>query len=307
MKSLAGSVALGGVAAFAIFGVLGNASGIFNIPSGRVQPPAAAVAEPAPAPEPAAPRLETAAITVAPVAVAPAVPPATQQAVVAAAAPAQPAQPADAVLASTFASLGQPAPRTAPAPRAVVPAATQSAESSAAAAARTLAGVPTTALAYAPQPAPRAIAPNRGVRVGADQLNVRSGPSTSAARLFSLDAGEAVTVKARSNSGWVLLATAAGREGWVDRTYLDGLDYAALPVEAAAAAPAKPEPKATGLGTRTVAGSGVTVRSGPGKSNRSLFALSAGSKVTVKAEKGGWLQVTDAKGRTGWAYSSFLR
>jgi hypothetical protein len=60
-------------------------------------------------------------------------------------------------------------------------------------------------------------------------------------------------------------------------------------------------------GAMTVAGAGVTVRSGPSKSRSSLFALGAGEKVAVLKSEKGWLQVRDSQGRVGWAYSRFLR
>jgi len=56
-----------------------------------------------------------------------------------------------------------------------------------------------------------------------------------------------------------------------------------------------------------VGGSGVSVRAGPSKSKSVLFNLAAGQKVTVGARQRGWLQITDAQGRSGWAYSDFLR
>jgi hypothetical protein len=60
-------------------------------------------------------------------------------------------------------------------------------------------------------------------------------------------------------------------------------------------------------GAMTVAGAGVTVRSGPSKSRSSLFALGAGEKIAVLKSEKGWLQVRDSQGRVGWAYSRFLR
>jgi hypothetical protein len=69
------------------------------------------------------------------------------------------------------------------------------------------------------------------------------------------------------------------------------------------AQPAQPAPKS---GAMVVTGKGVTVRSGPAKSNAALFALAGGQKVTVTDNQKGWLQIVDGQGRTGWAYSSFL-
>jgi len=83
----------------------------------------------------------------------------------------------------------------------------------------------------------------------------------------------------------------------------------ALAVEPTAkAAPATKAAKVADISadTRTVAGSGVTVRSGPGKSYGRKFALAAGEKVKVSDSQKGWLKITDDQGRTGWAYKAYL-
>lgn len=72
-----------------------------------------------------------------------------------------------------------------------------------------------------------------------------------------------------------------------------------------AAEPAKLADIATG-DTRTVGGSGVNVRSGPGKSTAKLFALAAGEKVKVGESQHGWFKITDDQGRTGWLYKTYL-
>lgn len=71
--------------------------------------------------------------------------------------------------------------------------------------------------------------------------------------------------------------------------------------------PAPRRPNAAKADTRIVGGSGVTVRSGPSTSNKRLFALASGEKVTVVGRTRGWLQVIDGRGRSGWAYSRYLR
>ena len=76
--------------------------------------------------------------------------------------------------------------------------------------------------------------------------------------------------------------------------------------EAAPVPATKPASFATSE-TRVVGSAGVTVRSGPSKSNARLFALSSGQKVTVTGKKRGWLRVVDERGRSGWAYSSYLK
>jgi cytoskeletal protein RodZ len=72
------------------------------------------------------------------------------------------------------------------------------------------------------------------------------------------------------------------------------------------APPARPAQAAPKSGVLLVSGQGVTVRSGPSKASSALFALAGGQKVTITSNQKGWLQIVDAQGRTGWAYSTFL-
>lgn len=90
-----------------------------------------------------------------------------------------------------------------------------------------------------------------------------------------------------------------------------------LAAVAAKAAPAKAQPEKEAepekvaavedSNLRTVAGSGANVRSGPGKSNKTLFALAGGEKVKVGENQRGWLKITDDQGRTGWIYKTYLK
>jgi uncharacterized protein YgiM (DUF1202 family) len=75
--------------------------------------------------------------------------------------------------------------------------------------------------------------------------------------------------------------------------------------EAAAAEPEKVAAVESG-DVRTVTGSGANVRSGPGKSNKTLFALAGGEKVKVGEDQRGWLKITDDQGRIGWIYKTYL-
>lgn len=86
----------------------------------------------------------------------------------------------------------------------------------------------------------------------------------------------------------------------------------AEPAKEEPAAEPEPEPEpveqvaAASGDTRTVAGAGVNVRSGPGKSNGRVFGLAGGEKVTVGENQRGWLKITDDQGRTGWVYKDYL-
>lgn len=156
-----------------------------------------------------------------------------------------------------------------------------------------------TALGYAAQPS------DGTVRVGDSSINVRSGPSPTNKKLFALAAGAEVDVTGKSGE-WVAITDGKDRDGWVDASLLDNVDLKALPVVKNPPA-AEAEVPAKASTTRTVAGSGVTVRSGPGKSNKPLFNLSGGAQVTVLDDEKGWLKIKDDQGRTGWAYKNYIK
>ncbi len=83
----------------------------------------------------------------------------------------------------------------------------------------------------------------------------------------------------------------------------------AAPVKAAVEPPAEEPAKVAAVvsgDVRTVTGSGANVRTGPGKSNKSLFALAGGEKVKVGENQRGWLKITDDQGRSGWIYKTYL-
>jgi hypothetical protein len=96
------------------------------------------------------------------------------------------------------------------------------------------------------------------------------------------------------------LAAVADKKPVVEETAEATAEANPAPVEATKVADI-----ATG-DTRTVAGSGVNVRSGPGKSTDKLFALAGGEKVKVGESQHGWFKITDDQGRTGWIYKTYL-
>ena len=157
----------------------------------------------------------------------------------------------------------------------------------------------TTALGYAAQP------DDAAVRVGDSRINVRSGPSQANKKLFALAAGAEIEVTGKSGD-WVAITDSEDRDGWVDASLLENLDLGALPVVKNPPA-TEPEAPAKATNLRKVAGSGVTVRSGPGKSNKALFNLAGGSEVTVLDDSKGWLKIKDADGRTGWSYKTYIK
>lgn len=140
-----------------------------------------------------------------------------------------------------------------------------------------------------------------------ESVNVRSGPGRTNNRVFVLAAGASVKVSEVSK-GWLHITDGKRREGWAYGKSFDTDAVKGLTVpeatEVAVATVTDVAPPAANIAT--VLGQGVTVRSGPGKSNGALFALTAGTRVTVLQNQRGWLKITDPKGRTGWAYKDFL-
>lgn len=161
------------------------------------------------------------------------------------------------------------------------------------------------------------------VTVDLGPLNVRSGPSTRHRKIASLATSEEVRATGRQGK-WVLISDSDGVEGWVFADHLKSADFSILPetaeeIEVASVEPeaatveetaAEPEVEvaaapASSDGAR-VKGQGVNVRSGPSTGSGKLFALVGGTEVTITDRSKGWLKITDDRGRSGWAYSSFL-
>lgn len=325
-KPLGAIVAWSSLAIFAVLSILGIAGVVVGL-----QPRPAAtqdvVAAIAPEPEPVEERLpEELSFEDAQIAEAPAVTePVAEFAI-------EPTAPSDAMIASTFEQLVEPVlvpadqvPEGAVAVNEPVPPATEVADAgpdlpmSADAApltAKTRGPVGRNAAAWAiesevPEDSGNVTAlgyaaqPDDTVRVGDSSINVRSGPSQANRKLFALGAGAEVDVTGKSGD-WVAITDGKDREGWVDASLLENVDLADVPqVRNPPAAEAETPQEATSA--KKVAGSGVTVRSGPGKSNKALFNLSGGSQVTVVDDSKGWLKIKDAQGRTGWAYKSYIR
>lgn len=85
---------------------------------------------------------------------------------------------------------------------------------------------PPAAPAPAPQPAPAppasvrpAEAPAKLMVVGGEGVNVRSGPTKARGRVFTLAAGQRVTVL-KEHRGWMFVSDAKGRRGWIYSRYL---------------------------------------------------------------------------------------
>lgn len=83
-------------------------------------------------------------------------------------------------------------------------------------------------------------------------------------------------------------------------------DPAAQPLAFATASVPTPDAEADDRRTITVAGNRVNVRFGPSTNERRLFVLDAGAELKGLAVAGGWVEIEDERGRTGWVSAEFL-
>jgi SH3-like domain-containing protein len=130
----------------------------------------------------------------------------------------------------------------------------------------------------------------RRERVGASGVNLRAAPSKDAARLDTLAPGAEVQV-AEAIDGW-LHVYAAGREGWIYSSYLEGAQVKT------AAATAGDAP------SRNVAGNTIRVRSAvpvqDSPDGDAIYSLEPGERVSVAEQRGSWLRIITSDGESGW-------
>ena len=128
-------------------------------------------------------------------------------------------------------------------------------------------------------------------RIGSSAVNVRSGPSSSSAKLAVLAAGTPVRL-GDGEGGWVHISYDGG-EGWVYSDYLAGsLAVSGRNADSTAA-------KSSKLKTAE-AGSRIVARESPQSGATSLFRLEPGERVQILERQGKWLKVRTASGDAGW-------
>lgn len=122
-------------------------------------------------------------------------------------------------------------------------------------------------------------------------LNVRSGPSTSAKVVGSLYRGQTVT--ALSNSGeWTLISYRSGKSYVASRYLSGGKDL--------------PSSSAVGSGTTKTTTANLNLRSGPGLTYKVLKVLRKGTVVSLTGKTSrGYTEVLTGSSR-GWASSQYL-
>ena len=138
-----------------------------------------------------------------------------------------------------------------------------------------------------PAPAP-VLTPGR---VGYSGVNVRSGPSGTAAKLFVLPAGASIET-AETTNGWVHIYS-GGTDGWIYSTYLLGKSASASTTTAT------PRPqRATNLGQVVRITAPTSLRDAPG--GTPVYDLQPGERVKIAESDGNWIRVLTVSGDTGW-------
>lgn len=118
--------------------------------------------------------------------------------------------------------------------------------------------------------------------VTADVLNIRSDASTSSDVLAQLTKDSQVNVVESAN-GWYKISV-NGVSGWVSAQYLS---------------------VSSGTVKGTISGSGVNVRTGPGKGYDVLITINS-EGVEILGSSGDWYNVRFSSGVEGWVYSDYV-
>ena len=128
--------------------------------------------------------------------------------------------------------------------------------------------------------------PTNATVSGGSTINVRSGPGTDYSRIAMLSQGKRVTVLSKQDD-WYYISF-DGTTGYIHSDYLtrDGSGSSAAQSTAAPAVD-----KSVGNAT-VVGGNTINVRSGPDTGYSRVTMVSAGKRLTVLSEEGGWFKVS---------------
>lgn len=129
--------------------------------------------------------------------------------------------------------------------------------------------------------------------VTASSLNIRSGPGTNCAVLFTAKKNDKVDINETSN-GWYKIKMTSGKEGWASSTHIlksNSNDNSN-------------ESNPSGSKKRVLI-NGLNMRSGAGTSYRVMTTLNKGTVVDVLSESNGWTKVK-YDGRLGYISREYL-
>jgi len=145
-----------------------------------------------------------------------------------------------------------------------------------------------------------ATAPAKHIQSKVDQLNVRSGPSTTFPVVKKIDSKTKYPLLQKSGE-WAQIQLAADQKGWVASWLVQ--ETQAAQSQAASSATAKPAgsvPANDGRTTITVTASSVNLRSMPTTQSKVIATLANGTKLVYLSTQGDWYQGKTADGQTGW-------
>lgn len=152
--------------------------------------------------------------------------------------------------------------------------------------------------------------PISGSVVGANVLNVRSGPGINFTRIITLTDGSAVAILGRDSTvTWLQIQLSGGEIGWVSGQYVrSNFLLAGVPVISTGSTPTTGAGGTGGAAIAQVNTTILNVRSGPGLTFVPITTLTQGQTVSLLGRNADntWLQVGLSDGRAGWVSSQFV-
>ncbi|NLT94091.1 MAG: SH3 domain-containing protein [Clostridia bacterium] len=149
--------------------------------------------------------------------------------------------------------------------------------------------------------APGVAQSSRNAVVTGSIVNVRKEPSTQAARVTQVKAGDVVQIIGEKND-WYQVKTGSGKEGWI-ANWLLSLETTLTPTEtepSTSLPPVNQTPVETVSKTVIVTGSVVNIRQGGSLNYPTIAKVNGGTELKVLAQQGDWLKVQLNDGRQGW-------
>ncbi len=128
--------------------------------------------------------------------------------------------------------------------------------------------------------------------VTGSSVRMRSGPGVSYSILTVFDKGTAVTVNGQSGNWYKISYN--GMDGYISATYLSVVNGGN-----------SSDTTPSGLGTGTVTGSSVRMRTGPGTSYSIIDTLAKGTSITVISQSGSWYEISYG-GYTGYMSGTYV-
>lgn len=147
-----------------------------------------------------------------------------------------------------------------------------------------------------------ATAAGASYKVGTKSLVVREDADGSSAVKGYLKQGTPVQVT-EEKYGWAKLS-GGGLKGWAAAHFLVAASGSAGSSSTGSSVTTASASKDSGW--KTVSGSGVRLRSGPGTGYGVLGSVTTGDRVKVLKQEGSWSRVTTESGQTAWMSSQYL-